>query len=84
MEGKNPAFVKVFGEDAVMVKMGEYTVLPNGVVQRQGHNDEAYADIVKSSAQKKYGVVGTNGKYIVIEAFDKVEITREERGASQP
>ena len=84
MEGKNPAFVKVFGEDAVMVRMGQYTVLPNGIVQRAKHRDEEYVDVVKSSAQKKYGVVGKNGKYIVIEAFDKVEITREEPKAQQP
>lgn len=68
-------FDQVFGATAAKAVMGEYTVLPNGIIERAGHADQAYIEIRRMAAQGKVVVFGMDGEPIVLECDDLVRVS---------
>lgn len=74
MNAVTKAFHDVFGQDAQSAKMGEYTVMPDGVLKREKHADVQYGMVEFSADGNRVIVRAPNREALVIEACDAVTV----------
>jgi hypothetical protein len=72
------AYANVFGQRARAVRMGEYTLMPDGTLKREGHPDSEYGALKVHPDKRRLTVLDKNGRPVVTVGAEGISVEQPE------